>query len=358
MDTIPSDFETLVFEKSRVNEQKLLAYGFHPVKEGWKISVPFHEGEFTAVIRVHSDGRVTGKVIETEMNEEYLPLRVASQTSAFVSTIRQEYFDLLTEIREKAFEEQLFVSDQANRIAVLIEQEFHDGYDRPFAKYPQYVSFRVPGNQKWYALVMRIERAKVQSDDSEGLVDIINLKTAETEHDKLLCEQGIVPAWHMNKDKWISVILDDTLKDERIMALVRKSRMQISGNSVAKAANEYIVPSNPKYYDIKRHFRIGHISEWKQTIRVKPGDIVYIYSGAPDSCILFKTVVTETDIPFHYQDENLKMKKVMRLKVVKRYPPELLTMKVLRTFGVRSMQGSKKVPLELKKVIDSLSDID
>ena len=44
--------------------------------------------------------------------------------------------------------------------------------------------------------------------------------------------------------------------------------------------------------------------------------------------------------------------------MIKRYPKELLTMKVLRTFGVRSMQGSKRVPLELKKVIDSLANID
>lgn len=357
MDTIPGDFEKLVFEKSRVNEEKLLAYGFHHGKTGWKISIPFHDGAFTANIHVRPDGTVIGRVIETEMNEEYLPLRVASQTSAFVSTIRQEYFDLLTEIRDKAFDEQLFISDQANRIAEKIAQEFHDVSDRPFAKGDHSV-FRVPGSNKWYGLVMHVERAKVQSDDSEGRVDVINLKSEDSEHEKLICESGIWPAWHMNKKKWISVVLDDTLKDERIMALIRTSRKLICGNEVAKTANEYIVPSNPNYYDIKRHFKIGHISEWKQTIRVNPGDIVYIYSGAPDSCILFRTEVVETDIPFHYQDANLKMKKIMRLKVLKRYPPELLTMKVLRTFGIRSMHGARKVPVELKKVIDSLSDIE
>ena len=172
MDTIPGDFEKLVFEKSRVNEEKLLAYGFHPVKNGWKISIPFHDGAFTAVIRVRTDGTVTGRVIETEMEEEYLPLRVASQTSAFVSTIRQEYFDLLMEIREKAFDEQLFVSDQANRIAAQIEQEFHDVSDRPFAK-SDHAVFRVPGSNKWYALVMHIPRRKL-GIDSDAWADVVN----------------------------------------------------------------------------------------------------------------------------------------------------------------------------------------
>ena len=119
-----------------------------------------------------------------------------------------------------------------------------------------------------------------------------------------------------------------------------------------------MLPSNPKYYDIKRHFKLNRVSDWKQGIRVEIGDIVYIYSGAPDSAILYKTIVVEKDLPSPYQETAFRMNKIMRLKVVKKYPPELLTMKVLRTFGVRSMQGSKRVPLELKKVIDQLEDID
>ena len=358
MDTIPSDLETLVFEKSRINEEKLLAYGFFREGDGFTYRRLFHDNEFEAVVHADRQGRVTGTVIEVEMEEEYLPLRVASQTSAFVSTIRQEYYDLLVEIRDSAFDEQLFRSPQANRLASLIQQEFDDSFDRPFEKYPEYVCFRVSGNQKWYALVMHVDRAKVQGDDSEGQVDIINLKAEEKEAEKLVCENGIVPAWHMSKKKWISVILDDTLKDERVMMLIRESRKLVSGDAKPKANNEWIVPSNPKYYDIKRHFRLNHISEWKQSIRASVGDIVYIYSGAPDSAILFKTVVVETDIPSPYHDANIRIKKIMRLKVIKRYPPELLTMKVLRTFGVRSMQGSKRVPLELKQVIDRLETIE
>ena len=358
MDTIPADLETLVFEKSRMNEQKLLAYGFRHTKSGWTITIPFHDQEFEAHIRVSKDGVVTGTVIEAELQEEYLPLRVASQTSAFVSTVRQEYYDLLLDIRDKAFDEQLFRSAQANRIGARIEREFNDGFDHPFKKRPDNTCLRIPGNQKWYGLIMYEERAKVQQDDSEGYVELINLKVPEAEVSKLICETGIYPAWHMNKKTWVSVLLDDTLKDDRIWALILQSRNLVSGTAVPKASNEWIVPSNPKYYDIKRHFRINHISHWKQSIRASVGDIVYIYSGAPDSAILYKTIVVETDIPSPYQDRNIKMKKVMKLKVVKKYPPELLTMKVLRTFGVRSMQGSKRVPLELKKVIDRLEEID
>lgn len=358
MDTIPADLETLVFEKARMNEKKLLAYGFTRDSDGFSCSVLFHDDAFEARVHVDRKGKVTGTVYEVEMDEEYLPLRVASQTSAFVSVIRQEYYDLLLDICEKAFDEQLFHSDQANRLAARIEKEFSDACDRPFTRYPDYVCFRVPGNQKWYGLIMHVERGRVTGEDSSEMIDVINVKADEKEVAKLICENGIYPAWHMSKKMWVSVLLDDTLKDERIFRLIKASRNLVTGNAVPKANNEWIVPSNPKYYDIKAHFRIGHKAHWKQSIRANIGDIVYIYSGAPDSAILYKTVVTKTDIPSPYHDANIRMKKVMELKVLKKYPPELLTMKVLRTFGVRSMQGSKRVPVELKKVIDGLEDID
>ena len=167
MDAIPADLETLVFEKSRLNADKLLAFGFSATEEGYFISLPFHDGEFSAEITVDRHGTVSGKVIETAMEEEYLPLRVASQTSAFVSTVRQEYYDLLCQIREEAFDDQLFVSPQANRIAQRILEEFGDSCDRPFVRAKDSVVFRVPGNQRWYGLVMRVECSKVAGGDDE-----------------------------------------------------------------------------------------------------------------------------------------------------------------------------------------------
>ena len=358
MDAIPADLETLVFEKSRMNEEKLTAFGFFKEDGMYRIRIPFHDGEFTAEIEVDENGKVRGTVIETAMEEEYLPLRVASQTSAFVSTIRGEYYDLLCRIRQEAFDDQLFVSPQANRLAAQVEQQFQDSFDRPFTKEKDYVVFRVPGNAHWYGIIMRVARSKVCGGDEESLIEIINLRAEEQELEKLLCEPGIYPGWHMSKKRWISVVLDDTLSDDRIMALIHASRNLVAGTSVRKAANEWIVPANPNYFDLYHYLRLNSVREWSQPVNVKPGDIVYIYASAPDSAIVFRTVVVECDLPNPHYPSSSRRKKMMRLKVVKRYPKELLTMKVLRTFGVRSMQGSKHMPLALKNVIDGLSEIE
>ena len=36
-------------------------------------------------------------------------------------------------------------------------------------------------------------------------------------------ENGFYPAYHMNKKSWITVVLDETLKDATIMELIEKS---------------------------------------------------------------------------------------------------------------------------------------
>ncbi len=39
----------------------------------------------------------------------------------------------------------------------------------------------------------------------------------------LLNQKGYYKAYHMNKDNWITIILDDTLKDQEILNLIKQS---------------------------------------------------------------------------------------------------------------------------------------
>ena len=55
----------------------------------------------------------------------------------------------------------------------------------------------------------------------EGFVEAVNLK-----HDcvtDLLTQRGIYPAFHMNKRYWISLALDDSLTDDQVLALLKRS---------------------------------------------------------------------------------------------------------------------------------------
>ena len=48
-------------------------------------------------------------------------------------------------------------------------------------------------------------------------------------------------------------------------------------------------------------------------------------ASAPISAILYKCEVLEVDIPYKYSDKNVSMKKVMKIKLLKRYEQDKFT---------------------------------
>lgn len=96
-----------------------------------------------------------------------------------------------------------------------------------WAKYPGYAVFRHPSSRKWYAVIMDVPRNKLGLTGS-SVTDIIDVKCSPLMIGSLLQEQGILPSYHMNKNHWITVLLDDSVADETILSL-----LELSYNSVA-----------------------------------------------------------------------------------------------------------------------------
>ncbi len=67
---------------------------------------------------------------------------------------------------------------------------------------------------------MNIKKDKLDKSAHDLEVDILNLKINENDRENLHKEDGIYPAYHMNHKYWISILLDETLSDERIMKLI------------------------------------------------------------------------------------------------------------------------------------------
>lgn len=83
--------------------------------------------------------------------------------------------------------------------------------------------FRRKDNLKWFAVVMTVE-AKKLGIGAFGQLDIVNLKCAEKDREKLLQYESILPACHMNKKYWISIILDDQEElNDLLVELTQKS---------------------------------------------------------------------------------------------------------------------------------------
>ncbi len=71
-------------------------------------------------------------------------------------------------------------------------------------------------NHKWYGLVMEVGRDKLGLS-GDGTIHILNLKCEPFLIRSLQMKPGFYPAYHMNKEQWISIQLDcvpeETIKD-------------------------------------------------------------------------------------------------------------------------------------------------
>ncbi len=86
-------------------------------------------------------------------------------------------------------------------------------------KYPGYAVLRNKDNSKWYAVIMNVERNRLKVGGN-GMVDVLDVKCDKALIGSLLGRKGYIPAYHMSKSNWISVLLDGSVSKEDITYLI------------------------------------------------------------------------------------------------------------------------------------------
>ena len=116
---------------------------------------------------------------------------------------------------------------QRERMVSYIRDRYAVEPEHLWARYPNYAVFRRPASRKWFAAIM--DMAKKSLDlTGDGTADVMNLKCGPVLVGSLLAQDGFLPAYHMSKSSWISVLLNDTVSDEEIYPL-----LELSYDSVA-----------------------------------------------------------------------------------------------------------------------------
>lgn len=335
-------FEEEVFKKYSVQEETLIPFGFTKEKDCYIYKKDFMN--FQANIYIQKK-KVYGRVIDTAFDEEYVNFRIEKQTGEFVAQVRKEYEDILVDIRNHCFEKEDFMYAQSNRISKWIQEMYGISPEFLWAnKNPDHGVFRNARSKKWFGLVMNVDKEKL-IPEAQGEIEILNVKLDEYVS-IVLDKEGIYPAYHQSKKNWVSVILDDTLSDEEILALVQYSY------SLSDANKQWLLPANPKYYDVVYAFEYQDEILWKQSASISVGDIVYLYVGAPYSCILYQCEVIESDIPYNYFDKNISMKKAMKIQLKRRYKEDEFPFSFLKEFGVNAIRGPRSIPQALVSVLN------
>ena len=345
-------FAVKIFKNKIFNENKLLKFGF--VRKGKKFvyTGDILDNQFSLTVVISGEKEMETKLVDIISGELYTLHLVETAAGSFVGHVKEAYENALMSIAQACCNDTYFAYAQANRLTDLIKSKYHDSPEFLWEKSPGFGVFRNPQSEKWYALISRVDRSKVDKKKS-GEVEILNIKLDKDEIQDLLKLDGFYPAYHMNKKSWITIILDGSIPDEKIMELIEKSHGFSEGRKKTEnAKSEWLVPCNPKYFDVDAAFKKSGEIIWKQSSNIKTGDIVYLYVGAPLSAVRYKCEASEVDIPYDYKDENLTINKVMKIRLLKKYDKDFLSFKILKDYGVYAIRGPRSIPEMLSDFIN------
>ena len=110
-----------------------------------------------------------------------------------------------------------------NIIFEFAKKKFDSKPEYLWRKFPDVAILRNNKNKKWYAVIMKVAKRKLGIDEI-GDTQIINLKLDPIMISSLISKEGFYPAYHMNKEHWVSIDLNNKkLIGDEVLSLIQLS---------------------------------------------------------------------------------------------------------------------------------------
>lgn len=88
-------------------------------------------------------------------------------------------------------------------------------------------------NGKWYGVIMNVPKSKLGLD-GESTVEILNVKCDPEMANMIIQSHGFLPGYHMNKQHWITILLDGTVEETKILDFLDRSHKLLDGKAALK----------------------------------------------------------------------------------------------------------------------------
>lgn len=118
----------------------------------------------------------------------------------------------------------------------LKREEIYEYVKKQYGTVPEYLWKESPEsavlrhkNGKWYAVLMQVEKSRLGLE-GDTKVDILDVKCDVDMVGLLTQTYGFLPGYHMNKKYWITMLLDGTVSEAKILDFLDMSYDLIDGN--------------------------------------------------------------------------------------------------------------------------------
>ena len=118
----------------------------------------------------------------------------------------------------------------------LKREEIYEYVKKQYGTVPEYLWKESPEsavllhkNGKWYAVLMQVEKSRLGLE-GDTKVDILDVKCDADMVGLLTQTYGFLPGYHMNKKYWITMLLDGTVSEAKILDFLDMSYDLIDGN--------------------------------------------------------------------------------------------------------------------------------
>lgn len=209
------------FKDRKINYDRLIEYGFILKEDNYYYEKIINDGVFKIVIEINKQQKIA-KVIDLLNDQEYNLVDVKGTTGNFVGKIKEIYEALINDIIDKCSDVDVFKSKQTIAIINYVKAKYDNDLEFLWKKSPKNAIWRNQNNRKWYGAVLVISKDKLKIESNE-MVEILDLRYQKNDIKNIIDNYKIFPGYHMNKDNWITIILDGRVELEEIYQLIDNS---------------------------------------------------------------------------------------------------------------------------------------
>jgi len=215
---IPDD----IFKNKSLCIDQLIRYGFIQEQNMYRYSTKIADNQFAMFVEVFAEGEISTKVIDDSTKEEYVLHNISSATGVFVGKIRDDYEKVLKNISEQCYKREVFKTTDAKEIMKYVKEKYNDDLEFLWVKLPDCAIVRRKDNNKWYGLIMAIQKNKIGLEGNEK-IEIFDMRMEPAELENIVDNKRYFHGYHMNKKNWFTICLDGSIPMKEIESYIDKS---------------------------------------------------------------------------------------------------------------------------------------